>query len=121
MTTITYANLQTILNITLTAATCEVIIDHAVNLLNAYGADLPNMTGAAGSKTLSCESREAGAIMEVACSVYNSKYLTSGGSSSSLSIGSLSQSQSTSTGGSAPEAVAKDLAHLLLDIETDVG
>lgn len=121
MADITYATLQALLNITTAAATCEEIIDHAVNLLNAYGADLPNMTGTAGSKTLSVESREKGAVMEVACAVYNSKYVTSGGSSRSYSVGSMSQSNSANTGASAPEDVAKELARQLIEIESEVA
>ena len=121
MTTITYTNLQTLLNITVAAATCESIIDHAINLLNTYGADLPNMTGTAGSKTWNGESNEAGAIMEVASAVYISKYVVSGATSSSYGLGPLSTSNSVSTGGSSPENLAKSLARELTELDVAVG
>lgn len=120
MTTLTYSNLQNLLNMTVSSTTCEEIMDHAINLLNSYGADLPNMTGVAGAKTWNGESREAGAIMEVACSIYSSKYLTSGGSSS-VSVSSISMSSSTSTGSAGSENLAKDLARQLVEFEVDVG
>lgn len=121
MTTLTYSNLQNLLNMTVSSTICEEIMDHAINLLNSYGADLPNMTGVAGAKTWNGESREAGAIMEVACSIYSSKYLTSGGSSSSVSVSSISMSSSTSTGSAGSENLAKDLARQLVEFEVDVG
>jgi hypothetical protein len=52
----------------------EVIIDDAVDTLNAVlhssGQELANMTGTAGSKTLSVESYQKGAIMQVAKRIY---------------------------------------------------
>jgi hypothetical protein len=125
MTTITYQTLQDLLNITIAATSAEAIIDHAINLLNAYGADLSNMTGTAGAKSWSGESREAGAIMEVASSIYNNKFLTSGGSGSSfgmLGVSSSNTANTSTTGGAGgPESLAQSLARQLSELEVDVG
>ena len=125
MTTITYETLQDLLNITIAAASAEAIIDHAINLLNAYGADLANMAGTAGTKSWSGESREAGAIMEVASSIYNNKFLTSGGNSSSFGFQGISSSNtansSTTGGAGGPESLAQSLARQLSELEVDVG
>jgi hypothetical protein len=109
MVTITYASLQTLVkDTTITAATCEAIIDHAIDKINGYGADLPNMGGTSGSKTLTVESRVAGFVMSVAVAIYQKDYKSSGAQSSSYGIGSLSKSQSASTGsGSEIEELAK--------------
>lgn len=49
----------------------EYILDQAIDLLNLYGnVDLPNMSGSAGNKTLSVESKQRGAIYLVARAVY---------------------------------------------------
>lgn len=52
----------------------EIQIDAAINLLNTYGAGLDNLTGAAGAKTGSYTSSQAGAIMTMAQKVYATRY-----------------------------------------------
>ena len=56
------------------AETLETIIDLAIDALNLFGADLGNLTGTAGAKSLSCSSAEKGAILIVARAVYYSFY-----------------------------------------------
>lgn len=55
----------------ITATNAEYLIDLAIDMLNLHGADLGNMTGTAGSKTWSGESKEKGAVMLVARAIYH--------------------------------------------------
>jgi len=122
MATITAATLQTLLGITLTETTCEVIIDQAIDLINLYGrTDLANMGGTAGSKTLSLDSREKGAVLDVAAAVYSNMYVSGGSESTSFSIGGISSSSSSSASNMAIKSAAKDAARLLAEIEVDIG
>ena len=123
MVSLTYANLQTLTyDTTITAATCEEIIDHAVDKINGYIGDdlLPNMTGTAGSKTLSVSSREAGFIKSLAVAIYKNDYRSMGAQNSSYGIGPLSVSQ-TGNPMVDVEALAKDAALHLKEIEVDTG
>jgi hypothetical protein len=73
MAVIVAATLQTLLNaLQVSATNMENLIDLAVDLLNLEGADLPNMSGTAGSKTLSVESTEKAAIFLAARAIYHS-------------------------------------------------
>ena len=75
MATITASTLNSLLGQEIDAATLEIIIDAAIDIINLYGiVDLPNMTGTAGSKSVSLESREAGAVKLVARAVYHAFY-----------------------------------------------
>lgn len=65
MATLTADEMQIILNLSdndISNTNMEYLIDLAINCLNNYGADLPNMNGTAGSKTWSGESKEKGAV-----------------------------------------------------------
>jgi len=60
MVTVNAASLSTLVaDTTITAATSEVIIDHAINKINEKGYVVSNLTGAAGSKTGTYTSAEA--------------------------------------------------------------
>jgi len=52
----------------------EQIIDLAIDCLNLNGADLPNMSGTAGSKTVSLESKQKAAVFIAARAIYYSFY-----------------------------------------------
>jgi len=52
----------------------ERILDLAIDTLNLFGADLSNMSGTAGSKTVGLESNEKAAVFIVARAVYYSFY-----------------------------------------------
>lgn len=52
----------------------EYIIDQAINWLNRYGTSLSNMSGTAGSKTVSLTSQEEGVVFETARLVYYAFY-----------------------------------------------
>jgi hypothetical protein len=102
----------------------EACIDQAINKINGYARDdiLPNMTGTAGSKTVSVTSSQAGFIQTVAVAIYaNSK--SAGATSSSVGIGGLNKSSSTSTGGEndSPDDLAKEAALYLKEIEVSYG
>jgi hypothetical protein len=125
MVTITHDSLTTLVHDSaITAADAEALIDHAVNQINLYGKnlDLPNMVGVAGTKTLSCDSREAAAILAVAVVVYSQNYKQSGSQSGSFGIGPLSLSSSSSgSGTSSIENLAKDMADYLMELDITVG
>lgn len=77
MVTITATQMEAILDLStsdITLINMEKLIDVAVNRLNTYRCELPNMTGTEGTKTLSVESREAGAIQEVTRIIYYGHY-----------------------------------------------
>ena len=114
--TLAYTSLTNLVNDTsITATTAEALIDQGINELNANGLTLNNLSGTAGSKTLTVDSKYAGAILAVAVEVYMQYYKNAGASSSSLSLGNISQSSSSSSNGSgAIHTVAKNMATQLM-------
>jgi hypothetical protein len=88
MVTYTYSTLQSIINIDtddVTAANTENMIDQAIHLLNLAGAhvandrsvsytDITNLSGTAGSKTVTLTSAQSGAVTEVAKAIYYKDY-----------------------------------------------
>lgn len=120
MATITYVDLHDLLNITvgdISAINAEKVIDLAVDCLNLYGADLPNMSGTAGAKSLSLESREKGAVFMVARAIYYGFYK----GLDAVGISSLSTSAPDLMSNSTITAVIKEAGHLLSEVEVDVG
>ena len=117
-TTINAALLKALINdSSVTDASAELIIDHAINKLNLFGAELPNLGGAAGSKTRNYTSEQTGAIIDVAIVVYSTNYKTSGGSSSSISLGGLSLSDSSSSNNQQINDAAKEAARMLMEYD----
>ena len=126
MTTLTGADTYfTNVDSTITRAQWEACIDQAIDKINGYGLqygiNIPNMSGASGSKTWTGTSAEAGFIRTIAVLVYSKEYKTAGATSESYSLGglshSLSASASTSTGGGAADEVAKEAAERLKDLD----
>ncbi len=80
MTSYTYTMMTDVMNLTvgasddITAVNAEKLIDLAINCLNLFGAELDNMAGTAGSKTVSLESKEHAAVLLVARAIYYSFY-----------------------------------------------
>lgn len=73
MVDITYSTLQSVLSIPqMSAVNIESLLDIAIDLLNLYGADLPNMTGTAGSKSVSVDGQAKAAIFLAARAIYHS-------------------------------------------------
>jgi hypothetical protein len=97
MATVSYTTFTTLYDVNtaasdFSATEIEAIIDHAINLLNLKGMDhytISNMSGTAGSKSVSLQSHQSGAVMFVAWLIYK------GRKPESSSIGSLSYSPST--------------------------
>jgi hypothetical protein len=107
-----------------TATKWEACIDQAIDKINGYARDdiLPNLTGTAGSKTVSVTSGQAGFIRDLAVAIYASTK-NAGATSTSLGLGALSQSSSSSTGAGASqiEELAKSAALSLKEIEVSYG
>lgn len=113
MVSITADAFQAIMNLSdtdITNTNAENLIDQAVNRLNTYGLSIPNMTGAAESKTLSVSSGEAGAIYEVARIIYYGYYK----GQETVAIQGLSASVPNLLGNANVEAQIKSLAYQLL-------
>ena len=109
---------------TFTPTQWEACIDQAIDKINGHlGEDMvPNLSGTAGSKTVSVSSAEAGFIRDVTIAIYASTK-NAGASSSSLSIGQISESSSSSTssGASQIDELAKSAANSLRVIESELG
>jgi hypothetical protein len=67
-----------VMNIDTSAEDIEFVLDLAIDALNVYGADLSNMTGDAGDKTVSLTSKERGGVFIVAREIYEKFYQPSG-------------------------------------------
>jgi hypothetical protein len=78
----------------ITVTNAEIVVDAAIDLLNVFGADLDNLTGAAGSKTGSYTSAEAGAVMTLAREVYRTRFSNAQGINPTVSSVSASYSES---------------------------
>ena len=79
MSTVTYSTFHTLLHISteLAPATTEAILDDAINKLNLYSnVTISNMSGVAGSKTVTLTSKQCGAVIEVAKAIYYRTYLS---------------------------------------------
>lgn len=118
MGTVTATTLETLLDASdMTDATTEAIIDQAINLLNLYGAELSNMGGTAGSKTVSLESKAEGAVIEVARAVYYSFYK----GLDSTTIGGMTVDSPDLLSNPVVQRTLKEAARRLTEIEVDVG
>jgi len=122
MTTITGSDTYfTSVDVSLAAATWEAFIDQAIDEINGYASDyvLPNMGGTAGSKSVSVGSTQAGWIRKVAVAIYLRDYRNVGADSQSVSVGSVSLSSSRS--GAGVEALAREAARHIKEIEVSYG
>jgi hypothetical protein len=118
MVTITHDSLTSILDdTTIAAATTEEIIDLAIDTLNLFGADLPNMSGVAGTKTLGLESKEKGAVLLVARKIYYGFYK----GAVNVGIGGLSVTTPDVLGNASVLNFAKECAGQLLELDVTLG
>jgi len=102
----------------------ESIIDHAIDKINGYARDdvIPNMTGTAGSKSVSVTSGQGGFIRSLAVLIYQKEFKSGGAQSENVSLGGFSTSSSASSGGASDiEELAKVAAERLKDIEVSFG
>lgn len=79
MPSVSYSDFQSVMNldpdIDVSAANTENLLDYAIDLLNVYGnLSISNMSGAAGSKTVTLTSKQRGAVFMVARALYYSDY-----------------------------------------------
>jgi hypothetical protein len=117
MTAITGADtFFTNLDASFTATKWEACIDQSIDKINGFArtALIGNMTGAAGSKTVTVSSMQAGFIRDIAVAIY-AQNKSAGSTSSSYGVGSISQSQSSSSSSGSPQIdeMAKNAASCL--------
>lgn len=73
MTDVSASDWRNVMNLpALSDEDAEYILDLSIDALNIYGASLSNMTGDAGSKTVSLTSQQRGGVFMVARAVYYS-------------------------------------------------
>jgi hypothetical protein len=106
-----------------TATKWEACIGQAIDKINGYARDdiIPSMTGAAGSKTVSVSSGEAGFIRDLAAAIY-ANVKNAGATSSSFNMGNYGESSSVSSAGASQvDELAKEAALRLKEIEVSYG
>lgn len=109
---------------TFTRTQWEGCIEQAIDEINGYARDdiIPQMTGTAGSKTVSLTSMQAGFVRKLAALIYTSTAKTAGAQSESFGAGGLSHSQSASASNVADvENLAREAATSLREIEVSYG
>lgn len=118
MVSLTAATVKLILNDSAISDTdMEILMDVAVDLLNLYGAEISNMTGAAGTKTVSVESKQKGALMIATRAIYYGFWK----GIENVGISSLSVSVSDVLANPAVISSIKDAAARLKEIEVGTG
>jgi len=88
MVTVTATEFKTLINDSEIAdATAESILDAAIDAINIYYRNgLSNLTGVAGSKTLTVTSQQRGSIMIVARTVYATVYKNAAGATVNVAV-----------------------------------
>lgn len=118
MATVTATEFKTLISDAgLAVATAEIIIDQAIDFLNLYGAELSNLGGTAGTKTVSVESKEKGAIYFVARAVYDSFYKGTEG----VGVGALALTTADLMSNSAVLQTVKEAARHLTEMDVSRG
>lgn len=74
MPSVTATDLKNVLNASETATQLEYVMDLTIDILNAYGCGLSNMTGVGGAKTVTLTSKQRGAVFLVARNIYASYF-----------------------------------------------
>ena len=78
MVSVSYSDVHNVMNLTLkaiSAANTENLIDYAIDMLDLHGdLSISNMTGTAGSKTVTLTQRERAAVLTVVRALYLSFY-----------------------------------------------
>ena len=79
--TISGSTAQTQFNDSTTSTTIwETLIDGGINLLNTFGANINNLSGTIGSKSVTLTSAQAGAVMTMTQQIYSKHYKNATGS-----------------------------------------
>lgn len=84
MPSVSATDLINLMNLDESAETLEPLIDLAIDCLNIFGCDINNMSGDAGSKTVTLTSKQKGGVMIISRIIYKSFYKNEDGSSGSL-------------------------------------
>lgn len=88
MPSVTGTDLKNILNADETATQLEYVMDLAIDALNVFNCGISNMSGSAGSKTVTLTSAQRGAVFLVARNIYASFFKNAGNTNNSVnSIG----------------------------------
>lgn len=72
MASVTATDWINVMNLDITETQGEYILDTAIDLLNIYDVQLSNMSGTAGSKTVTLTSKERGGVFLIARIIYHS-------------------------------------------------
>jgi hypothetical protein len=120
MVSLTAADLDAIMNLAgaVSDENLERIIDLAIDCINLYSnADLPNMSGTAGNKTVGLDSNQKAAVFIAARAIYYSFYK----GIESSTIGGLSVSTPDLMSNATVLEAVKEAARRLTDLEVSYG
>jgi hypothetical protein len=119
MATITASTFQNLFNdASISATHAEEIIDLAIDIINLYSdSDVPNMTGTAGSKSVSVESKQKGAIFILAEEIYHGLYQNP----TATSVMGQSISPANAMANPTIRAAAKEAARMLTELDITYG
>jgi hypothetical protein len=73
----------------------EVVLDGGINMLNVFEAGIPNLTGAAESKTGTYTSAQTGAIMAMAQQIYQKHFKNASGANAQVASLGVTYSNDT--------------------------
>lgn len=100
-------------------ATVENVVDEAINLLNLFGdgLELPNLSGTAGSKTVTLTSPQQGAVIMVARTLFSEYYENDDGT---WNLGGVSLGSANLLGNTEIMKSLKEAARLLYKRENSM-
>jgi len=119
MPSLTASNIDTLFNLNgqISDTIIETWIDYAIDKINGYGPELPNMSGTAGSKTVSLESKERGVVLDVVRTIYYSCYK----GVASSTVGGLQVSTPDLMSNQTVLDAIKEAARMLNEIDVSYG
>jgi len=120
LVSLTAATIKVILNLTdtdISDTNFEPIVDVAVDLLNLYGADISNMSGTAGTKTIGVDSKQKGALILVTREVWYGIHQ----GPEEVNVGNITVTLGNILGNPTTMKNIKDVARQLKEIEVDTG
>jgi hypothetical protein len=88
---VTATHFKNVMNVDTSTTNLEYVLDLAIDSLNIFGAELSNMSGTAGSKTVTLTSKQRGGVFIIAREIYQ-KFYKDAGSHATISGLSLSAS-----------------------------
>lgn len=103
----------------ITDANTEILFDAAANTYNIFGCDVPNMTGTAGSKTVTYTPGQKGAVFQGARVIYVSFYKNPA-NQSPAAMGQVNLSSQDLMSNSTVWGMLKEIAAELKDQEAEI-